>query len=128
MNHTTPIDGTTPTVPVSAPQMAQGGSVAQTAMQNAPHSSPVGIQETAMQAEGGGKVPFEDGESKGNIWGEWIAIGLISLTLVSLIMQIAVHRKSIKKVDSDDETLMKDMKEVKMNLKRQMGDKYEELG
>ena len=38
------------------------------------------------------------------------------------------HRKSMTKIDTDDETVRKDIKELKMNLKRQMGEKYETLG
>jgi len=103
---------TAPTAPAasaapSAPVMAQGGSVAETA--------------APKMVEGG------DISSVENNWGTWIAIGLVSLTLVSLILQIAVHRKNLKKVDADDEALQKDVRELKMNVKKQMGEKYETL-
>jgi hypothetical protein len=86
--------------------MAQGGSVA----------------EAAPQIVEGGDI-----QSVENSWGTWIAIGLVSLTLVALILQIAVHRKNLKKVDADDEAILKDVRELKMNVKKQMGEKYETL-
>jgi type VI protein secretion system component VasK len=86
--------------------MAQGGSVADAA---------------PKMVEGGDVSSIETN------WGTWIAIGLVSLTLVSLILQIAVHRKNLKKVDADDEALQKDVRELKMNVKKQMGEKYETL-
>jgi len=90
----------------SVPTMAHGGSVADAAPQ---------------MIEGGEVSSIE------NNWGTWIAIGLVSLTLVSLILQIAVHRKNLKKVDADDEALQKDVRELKLNVKKQMGEKYETL-
>ena len=124
MNEMTQMEGTAPAgtpAPAPAPQMAQGG-VAQTAPYTAPHTATT----VSNMAEGGETGDSESGNK--NEWGQWIAIGLISLTLVSLIMQIAVHRKSMTKIDTDDETVRKDIKELKMNLKRQMGEKYETLG
>jgi hypothetical protein len=128
MNEMTQMEGTAPAgtpAPAPAPQMAQGG-VAPTAVQNAPYTAPHMATNVSNMAEGG-ETGGSASEDK-NEWGQWIAIGLISLTLVSLIMQIAVHRKSMTKMDSDDETVRKDIKELKMNLKRQMGEKYETLG
>jgi hypothetical protein len=128
MNEMTQMEGTAPAgtpAPAPAPQMAQGG-VAQTAVQNAPYTAPHTATTVSNMAEGGETGDSESGNK--NEWGQWIAIGLISLTLVSLIMQIAVHRKSMNKIDTDDETVRKDIKELKMNLKRQMGEKYETLG
>jgi hypothetical protein len=126
MNEMTQMEGTAPAgTPAPAPQMAQGG-VAQTAVQNAPYTAPHAATTVSNMAEGGETGDSESGNK--NEWGQWIAIGLISLTLVSLIMQIAVHRKSMTKIDTDDETVRKDIKELKMNLKRQMGEKYETLG
>ena len=128
MNEMTQMEGTAPaTGGTPAPQMASGGGVAQTAVQNAPYTAPHTATQVSAMAEGGETSAEQASEDK-NEWGQWIAIGLISLTLVSLIMQIAVHRKSMTKMDSDDETVRKDIKELKMNLKRQMGEKYEELG
>jgi type VI protein secretion system component VasK len=97
-----------PVAPVApaAPVMAHGGSVHDAAPQ---------------MIEGGDVASIE------NSWGTWIAIGLVSLTLVALILQIAVHRKNLKKVDADDEALLKDVRELKMNVKKQMGEKYETL-
>ena len=128
MNQMNQMEVTAPTgntATANAPQMAQGG-VAQTAVQNAPYTAPHTAQTVSNMAEGGETGDSENGAK--NEWGQWIAIGLISLTLVSLIMQIAVHRKSMTKLDTDEETVRKDIKELKMNLKRQMGEKYETLG
>lgn len=109
-----------------APQMADGGVAAQAAAA-APATTPHVAMNTAAMAEGGETNAEQSSEDR-NEWGQWIAIGLISLTLVSLIMQIAVHRKTMKKLDSDDESVRKDIKELKMNLKKSMGEKYEQLG
>jgi len=126
MNDITQIESTAQqTATTHAPQMASGG-VTQTAVSNAPMTTPHTATTMSTMAEGG-ETPDTGSDSK-NEWGQWIAIGLISLTLVSLIMQIAVHRKSMVKMDSDDESVRKDIKELKMNLKNQMGDKYETLG
>lgn len=95
-----------PSSPAS-PVMAQGGGVADVA--------------TPKMVEGGDITSVE------NSWGTAIAIGLVSLTLVSLILQISVHRKNLKKVDADDESLQKDVRELKLNVKKQMGEKYETL-
>jgi heme exporter protein D len=35
-------------------------------------------------------------------WGQWIAIGIISLTIVSLVMNIVVNRRSLVKLNQDD--------------------------
>lgn len=109
-----------PQTPAAAPAAP---SVAQTAIESSPATTPQVAMSHAEMAEGG---ELQSGSPR-NEWGQWIAIGLISLTLVSLIMQIAVHRKNISKMDGDDESVRKDIKELKMNVKKQMGDKYEEL-
>lgn len=129
MNHINEIESSAPAQATSQTTMAQGGNVAQTAVQNAPYTQPAITQNTASMAEGG-EASSETSNSNDtkNEWGQWIAIGLISLTLVSLIMQIAVHKKSMQKMDTDEGEISKDIKELKMNLKRQMGEKYEELG
>ena len=102
---TAPVAPTAPAAPV-APVMAHGGSVHDAAPQ---------------MVEGGDVASIE------NSWGTWIAIALVSLTFVGLILQIAVHRKNLKKVDADDEALLKDVRELKLNVKKQMGEKYETL-
>ena len=100
-----PVAPVAPAAP-AAPVMAHGGNVGDAAPQ---------------MVEGGDVASIE------NSWGTWIAIGLVSLTLVALILQIAVHRKNLKKVDADDEALLKDVRELKLNVKKQMGEKYETL-
>ena len=116
----------TPAAPAApaAPAMAQGGAMPtpQAAVASAHGTAPQMTMNAAEMAEGG-----ETGSEHKTEWGQWIAIGLISLTLVSLILQIAVHRRNLKKVDADDDALRKDVRELKMNLKKSMGDKYETL-
>ena len=49
----------------------------------------------------GGDV-FETTNDGSHDWGQWIAIGIISLTIVSLVMNIVVHRRSLVKLNQDD--------------------------
>lgn len=118
----------TPAAPAApaAPTMAQGGAMptSQAAVAQAHGTAPQVTMSAAEMAEGG---ETNSGSEHKTEWGQWIAIGLISLTLVSLILQIAVHRRNLKKVDADDEALRKDVRELKMNLKKSMGEKYETL-
>jgi hypothetical protein len=58
---------------------------------------------------------------------QWLTIFLIGLTIVSLVMSIVSNRKQIQKLDKDDSDMNKKMNELETNLRKQMGDKYEEL-
>lgn len=60
-------------------------------------------------------------------WAQWVGIGLISLTIVSLILQISLNRKQHMQLGKDDSKFGNDIKELKFNLKNQMGDKYQEM-
>ena len=105
MNATQVANPAIPPSPVpSATEMAQGGST----------------------PEGGEEAP-ETKNDGSHDWGQWIAIGIISLTIVSLVMQIYTNRKTMLKLDKDDADMRKDINELKMNVKKQMGDKYESM-
>lgn len=58
---------------------------------------------------------------------QWLTIFLIGLTIVSLTMSIVSSRKQIQKLDKDDSDMNKKLNELETNLRKQMGDKYEEL-
>jgi len=58
---------------------------------------------------------------------QWLTIFLIGLTIVSLVMSIVSNRKQIQKLDKDDSDMSKKLNELETNLRKQMGDKYEEL-
>jgi hypothetical protein len=77
-------------------------------------------------AEGGETAP-ETANDGSHDYGQWIAIIIIGLTLTSLIMQILSNRKAMMKLDKDDADMRRDINEVKLNVKKQMGDKYESL-
>jgi len=77
-------------------------------------------------SEGGDQAPETKNDGSQD-WGQWIAIGIIGLTLTSLIMQILTNRKTMLKLDKDDADMRKDINEIKMNVKKTMGDKYESL-
>ena len=82
---------------------------------------------SASEMAEGGDVAPETKNDGSQDWGQWIAIGIIGLTLTSLIMQILTNRKTMLKLDKDDADMRKDINELKMNLKKQMGDKYESM-
>jgi hypothetical protein len=42
-------------------------------------------------------------------------------------MNIYTNRKTMLKLDKDDADMRKDINELKMNVKKQMGDKYESM-
>ena len=104
MNATQVANPVVPPSPVpSATEMAEGGT-----------------------AEGGDQAPETKNDGSQD-WGQWIAIGIIGLTLTSLIMQILANRKAMLKLDKDDADNRKKIAELEMNVKRQMGDKYESM-
>lgn len=77
-------------------------------------------------AEGGETAP-ETNNDGSHDFGQWVAIGIISLTIVSLVMQIYTNRKAMLKLDKDDADMRRDINELKLNVKKQMGEKYESL-
>lgn len=72
------------------------------------------VPSAGEMAEGGDTAP-ETNNDGSHDWGQWIAIGIISLTIVSLVMQIVVNRRSLVRLNQDD----KDMRErlTKLELK-----------
>jgi len=111
---------------VATQQVAQEATNAASMASNAIPPTPATMAAQGMNLEEGGDAP--EGTSDGSRdWGQWIAIGIISLTIVSLVMQIYVQRKTMMKLDKDDESMKKDINELKYNLKKNMGSKYEEL-
>jgi hypothetical protein len=50
----------------------------------------------------GGDLAPETTNDGSHDWGQWIAIGIISLTIVSLVMNIVVNRRSLVKLNQDD--------------------------
>lgn len=122
---------TVPTVAPAAPApSSQLQAAGQTAMQTGPMTVPSMAMQPPQMAEGGEITASNSNDSNDSVgqWGQWVAIGLISLTLVSLILQIAVHRANLKKRGADDDSIRKDLREVKTNVVKLMGDKYETLG
>lgn len=77
-------------------------------------------------AQGGETAPETTNDGSKD-WGQWVAIGIISLTIVSLIMNIYTNRKTMLKLDKEDADMRKDINEIKMNVKKQMGNKYESM-
>jgi len=57
--------------------------------------------------------------------GQWVAIVLISLTLVNLVLQISLNRKQHAQIGKTDDQIKRDIKELKLNVQKSMGDKYE---
>lgn len=64
-------------------------------------------------AEGGDVFETNDGS---NDFGQWIAIGIIALTIVSLITNIVVSRRSLVKLNKDDDRMREDIGAVKLRL------------
>lgn len=112
-------------------QVATGEAMNATQVAN-PVVPPSPVPSATEMAQGGntndGGEPAPETKNDGSQdWGQWIAIGIIGLTLTSLIMQILTNRKTMLKLDKDDADMRKDINEIKMNVKKTMGDKYESL-
>ena len=84
------------------------------------------VPSATEMAEGGDVAP-ETNNDGSHDWGQWVAIGILSLTIVSLIMNIYTNRKTMLKLDKDDSDMRKDINELKMNVKAVRGDKYESV-
>ncbi len=88
----------------------------------APATPPVaGTPEAAAQAAIG-QPP-----STGIDWPQIVTIAIISLTFVSLVFQIVVNKKQHDQMGKDETTVKKDINELRYNLKKAMGDKYESI-
>lgn len=108
-------------------QVATGEAMNATQVAN-PAIPPSPVPSATEMAQGGGTDEAPETKNDGSHdWGQWIAIGIISLTIVSLVMQIYTNRKTMLKLDKDDADMRKDINELKMNVKKQMGDKYESM-
>ena len=108
-------------------QVATAEAVHATQVAN-PVIPPSPVPSATEMAEGGGTNEAPETKNDGSHdWGQWIAIGIIALTLTSLIMQILANRKAMMRLDRDDADKTKKIAELEMNLKRQMGDKYESM-
>lgn len=61
--------------------------------------------------------------------GQYIAIVLIGLTFVNLILQISLNKKqhNAMKSDGKQDKMFTDIKELKLNVRKMLGDKYEQL-
>jgi heme exporter protein D len=57
---------------------------------------------SAGETGDGGDLAPETTNDGSHDWGQWIAIGIISLTIVSLVMNIVVNRRSLVKLNQDD--------------------------
>jgi hypothetical protein len=71
------------------------------------------------------------GQTEGASFGQYVAIVLIGLTFVNLILQISLSRKQHTALKSStaskDDKVNTDIKELKLNVKKMLGDKYEQL-
>lgn len=116
----------------ATPQVATAEAVNATQVAN-PAIPPTPVPSASEMATGGdtnggnGDEAPETKNDGSHDWGQWIAIGIISLTIVSLVMQIYTNRKTMLKLDKDDADMRKDINELKMNVKKQMGNKYESM-
>jgi hypothetical protein len=114
------------TTQVATGEAMNASQVANPAIPPSPVPSASEMAQGGSTPDNGGEAP-ETTNDGSHDWGQWIAIGIISLTIVSLVMQIYTNRKTMLKLDKDDADMRKDINEIKMNVKKQMGDKYESL-
>lgn len=66
-------------------------------------------------AEGGDVAP-ETTNDGSHDWGQWIAIGIISLTVVSLVMQIVVARRNLIRLKEEDKELREKVAEQGLRI------------
>jgi len=111
-----------------APAQPSGTQQAVDASMLASPTSIVSPVPNANEMAGGGDLAPETNNDGSADFGQWVAIGIIGLTIVSLVMQIYTNRKSFLKLDKDDADMRRDINELKLNVKKQMGEKYESLG
>ena len=70
---------------------------------------------TGEMVDGGDLAPETTNDAGHNI-GQWIAIGIISLTIVSLVMNIIVNRRSLLKLNQDDSMQKERLTKVETRL------------
>jgi len=66
---------------------------------------------------------IKDGKGNWNL----IALGLLSLTAVSLFYSIKSNRTTIKLNEIQHKAIQEDIVELKMNIKKVLGNKYEPI-
>jgi len=66
-------------------------------------------------AEGGNIAPETNNDGSHNL-GQWIAIGIISLTIVSLVMQIVVARRNLVRLNQEDRELRERVSKAEFRL------------
>ena len=64
-----------------------------------------------------GESASTQSSSNGIDLAQWITIGLVALTVVSLITQIVVNRRSLVKLNEEDKQLREDVTELKLEFK-----------
>lgn len=102
---------TTPTTPPVAP------------IETVPSTDTAGVVETSTPVESEFK---EGGELEANGGYKLVYYLTFALLIASATMSIVYHRQAINKLHSGEgDKLKKDIAEVKSNLKRLMGSKYE---
>lgn len=71
----------------------------------------------------------EGGQTNSGNLAQYVAIVLIGLTFVNLILQISLSKKqhSAMKSDGKQDKMFTDIKELKLNVRKMLGDKYEQL-
>jgi len=58
---------------------------------------------------------------------QWITLLILGLSITSLVMSIINSKKQIENLEKGDTLRDKDIKELKFNLKKLMGNKYEAI-
>ena len=120
MEATKQATGATPAQPSGTQQAVDASMLASPSTVVSPQPSP-------NEMASGGETAPETNNDGSHDFGQWIAIGIIGLTIVSLVMQIYTNRKAMLKLDKDDADMRRDINELKLNVKKQMGEKYESL-
>lgn len=67
------------------------------------------------------------GEMMGNKKIQWLAIGIISLSIISLAMKSLYYNKASKQLDKDKVSTGKKLKELEKNIRALRKDKYESI-
>lgn len=70
---------------------------------------------TGEMVDGSNVAPENTNESSHNV-AQWIAIGITALAIVSLVLNIVVNRRSLVKLNQDDNKMREDIGEIKLRL------------
>jgi hypothetical protein len=71
---------------------------------------------SAGEMNEGGDIAPETTNDGSHDWGQWIAIGIISLTIVSLVMQIVVNRRSLVRLNQEDRDLRERVNKLELKF------------